>query len=326
MFVTASASAQTGGQKSFEFLNTTGSARLAALGGVNVSLSDVDLSFFMNNPAAVSDSVAGSALAGYQFYVADIGQATFAYSHKFGSLGTLNIGVQHIGYGDLMGYDDTGRETGIFHSGETALVIGKSHTVDNFRLGVNVKAVFSSIAGYRASALLMDMGGTFIHPDKTWTIGMSIRNIGFLLSDYSDTRHSSLPFDVQVGGTVKPQHMPLRFSLTVYNLSKLGKTYDNPDDTEDNPGAVDKVFRHLNLGTEILFHKNFQVLLGYNYQRRQELKLQNAGGGAGVNVGLAIRIKKVDIVISRSGYTTGNAGYSFSVAANIDKMITKREL
>ena len=79
----STAFAQTGGKKSFEFLNVPNNARLAALGGVNVSLADRDINFFFSNPALVGDTLAGFASASYQFYVADIGQATFSYAHNF---------------------------------------------------------------------------------------------------------------------------------------------------------------------------------------------------------------------------------------------------
>ena len=118
--------AQTGGQKSFEFLNVANNARLAALGGVNASLTDRDLNFFYSNPALVSDSLAGFASATYQFYVADVGQSTVSYAHKFKNIGTLLFGVQHLSYGTMQGYDASGMEIGTFKSGETAIVIGKS--------------------------------------------------------------------------------------------------------------------------------------------------------------------------------------------------------
>src|SRR5688572_5855330 len=152
--------AQFGGKRSFEFMNVPANARLAALGGVNTSLTDRDVNFFFSNPALVSDSLAGFASAGYQFYVADIGQASFAYAHPFKKIGTVSFGVQHMSYGEITGYDPSGQEIGSFKSGETALVISKSHRVSHFRLGANLKMVFSNIAGFRASAMMIDIGGT----------------------------------------------------------------------------------------------------------------------------------------------------------------------
>jgi hypothetical protein len=314
---------QVGGQSSFEFLNVSSNARLSGLGGVNVSLADRDVNFFFSNPALVSDSLAGYASAGYQFYVADIGQAAFAYAHDFDKIGTLSFGVQHISYGELTGYDASGLEIGSFKSSETALVISKSHQVNNFRVGANFKTVFSSIAGFRSSALLLDIGGTFIHPTKNLTVGLVFKNLGFVLSEYSETSDTNVPFDVQVGATFKPEHMPLRFSLTAFNIATSGKAYDNPDDPDDNSSSFDKLLSHINIGTEILFHRNVNLLLAYNFLRQQELKTASSGG-SGFCIGAAIKIRTFDIILSRNSYSVGNGAYSFTLSTNIQNMIFKK--
>lgn len=323
MFLSYQGLAQWGGQRSFDFLNVPGNARLSGLGGVNVSLADRDVNFFFSNPALVSDSLAGFASAGYQFYVADIGQAAFAYAHKFKTIGTISFGVHHMSYGEITGYDASGLEIGSFKSGETALVISKSHQVSNFRVGANLKAAFSNMAGFHSSAIMLDLGGTFIHPTRDLTIGLAFKNFGFVLSEYSETSDTKVPFDVQVGATFKPEHMPLRFSLTAYNLASAGDVYDNPDDEDDDAGSFDRIIRHVNIGAEILFHRHVNVLIGYNFLKQQELRTEN-GGGSGFSIGAAIKTKTFDIVFSRSSYGAGNGAYSFTVAANIQNMIFKK--
>jgi hypothetical protein len=316
--------AQLGGSTSFEFLNVPANARVAASGGVNVSWIDRDVTFFLNNPALVNDSLAGYAAAGYTFYVADIGQSTFAYAHHFKTLGTVSFGVQHMGYGEITGYDDSGLETGSFKSGETALVISKSHQVSSFRAGASIKAVFSNIAGFRSSAVMLDLGGTFVHPEKDLTVGLVIRNFGVVLSEYSETSTTKVPFDVQAGVTFKPEHMALRVSLTAYNLAAAGKAYDNPADEGDDVGFFKQLMQHLAVGTEVLIHRHVNVLLGYNVLKQQELKTLNSGGG-GFTFGAALKIKSVDVVISRNRYTVGNAAYAFSVMTNLNTMILKKK-
>lgn len=295
---------------------------MAALGAVNVSLADRDVNFFFSNPALVTDSLAGVGSAGYTFYVGDIGQAAFAYTHNFNSAGTISFGVQHVGYGEIQGYDATGIETGSFKSGETALVVSKSHTADAFTLGVNIKGVFSSIAGYRSSAVLADIGGTFRHPNQDLTVGLVFKNMGWVVSDYSESTETKIPVDVQAGVTFKPKHMPIRLSVAAYNLVNLGDAYDDPDEEDDDVGTLGKVMQHLNFGAEILFHKNVNVLLGYNVLKQTELKTENHGGG--ITFGASFRIKAFDIAISRTGYNVSQASYGFTVAADLNKMIFKK--
>jgi hypothetical protein len=324
-FASTTACAQVGGKHAYEFLNVPGNARLAALGGVNVSLTDRDVNFFHSNPALVGDTLSGWGSAGYQFYVADIGQSTFSYAARFNTIGTVQFGIRHMDYGSLEGYDPAGAELGEFQSGETAVLIGKSHRLGNFRMGISVKGVFSSLAGYRSGALLFDVGGVFIHPDQEFTAGLVIRNAGFVLSEYSGSSSTTLPFDVQVGMTFRPEHMPVRFSLTVYDLTEAGNAYVDPSGGIEEPGTLDKVLRHLNLGAELLLHPNFTVLIGYNFRIHKELKLEEAGGGAGFTAGLSGRIRTFEFTLSRSSYMVGTAAYSITLAADIKRMLTRRQ-
>src|SRR5687768_16205274 len=176
--------AQTGGSNAFDFLNLPTHARLAALGGVNVSLADRDINFLHNNPALAGDTLSGSASAGYQFYVGGVGNALFSYAHNFKKAGQFLAGIQHTNYGGIRGFDEAGAETVEYRSGETAVLIGRAHQVGNFRLGANIKAVFSNIAGYRSSALMVDVGGVFKHPQQDLTFGLALKNMGIILSEY----------------------------------------------------------------------------------------------------------------------------------------------
>lgn len=316
--------AQLGGKRSFEFLNVPNNARLAGMGGINVSLADRDINFTASNPALLGDTLAGFASASYQFYVADVGQASATYAHSFRKLGLFAFGVQHLNYGKIKSYDASGVELGDFKSGETALFVSRSHQISNFRLGATVRMAFSSIAGYRASALMFDIGGLFVHPKHDFTIGLTIKNAGFLLSKYASTSTAPLPFDVRFGTSIKPEHMPVRFSLTVYNLANTYGTYFNPDSQAEEPGALNKILRHANLAAEILVHKNVNLLLGYNFLVHQELKLKNAGGIAGISLGFSAQIRSFQFVFSRSAYVVGNAGYAFTLSKNIENNFTSR--
>ncbi|MBX2963789.1 MAG: type IX secretion system protein PorQ [Cyclobacteriaceae bacterium] len=308
----------------YSFLKVPQHARLAALGGVNVSRYNADVNFFFNNPALTGDSLVGWASAGYMFYVADIGQSTFSGTFKSPKNFVSSIGVQHINYGEIEATDATGLPIGNFRSGETALVYSISHQVSAFRLGVNTKLLFSNLAGFNSAAFALDLGGVFIHPHRDFTVGLVIKNIGFTLSDYSDTNQPSVPFDVQIGTSFKPEHMPVRFSITAYNLTRNNYFAESIPDEEST--TLKKVISHFNMGAEILIHRNVNVLLGYNALRQQELNVQQGGGGSGFTFGFVTRIKSFDFVFSRSRFSVGNANYSFTLAADLKKIIKKKRV
>ena len=310
-----------GQTKSFEFLNLPGNATLSALGGVNVSSANQNVNFFQSNPALAGDTTNGWGSASYLFYFANIGMANFTYQHKFNRVGAISFGVQHFAYGQIQGYDAIGVATGKFNSGETALFIGKSHRINNFSLGVNMKGVFSNVAGYRATGLMFDLGGVFIHPNQDLKVGLVIKNLGFLLTEYSETSITKLPFDIQAGVTFKPEHMPIRFSFTAHHLTDFDISFYNSDDESEKPNALDKLLPHFNLGAELLIHKNVNLLVGYSFLKHKELKLENAGGGSGFSIGVLTKIKSMEMSVSRTGYVTG-AAYQVSLSANIEKIVT----
>lgn len=308
---------------SFSSLLLANTAELNGLGSVNTSRADYNVNFFQSNPALSSDTLDGWASTNHLFYFANTGYSSFAYQHPFYNLGSISFGVNHLSLGSIQGYDINGNPTSNFNSGETTVAIGKSHQTNLFRFGVNVKGIFSNLAGYRAAAVLFDIGGAFVHPDKDLSVGLVIKNLGFVLREYSPTSSSRLPFDVQVGISYKPEHMPLRFSATAYHLSEYQIPYPVPQLTGEKPSTLDKVMSHLTFGAELLVHKHVDILLGYNFQRHQELKLEGSGGGSGVSIGALLKLRHLNFSFSRSGYVTGGA-YQLSLNMNTKKILRRK--
>jgi hypothetical protein len=321
LFSSMNAYSQVSGQSAIRFLNAPPSARLAGLGGINVSLADRDVTFVFTNPALNGDTLSGLLSVGYQFYVADIGQASFAFAPHFGKLGMVTVGIQHMNYGSITEYDASGNETGKFNAQESLVNISRSHQIGHYRFGVSLKGIFSSLGGYRATAVAVDLGALFMHPDRQLTIGLALKNLGLVVSDYSESAESTLPFDVQLGTTFKPEHMPLRFSITVYDLADISN--DESALVDEGGSTLVTVLNHFNFGGELLFHKNVNLLLGYNYLNHRYLKLPEGGAGAGLSAGLSLTIKSFDFVFSRAGYAAGSASYSFSLSANINRFLKR---
>lgn len=308
--------------KSFTSLELPSNAVLSGLGSVNVSKADYSVDFFQYNPALSSDTLNNWASANHLFYFAGTGMSSFVYQHGFKNIGAVSFAVNHLNLGSIDGYDNTGVSTGSFKSSETILTVGKSHQVNHFRFGVNVKGLFSNLAGYRANVLLLDLGGVFVHPEKDLSIGLTIKNLGVVLDEYSPTSTSQLPFDVQAGVTYKPEHMPVRFSATAYRLTDYKIPYQGAQGDEEM-NALDKALSHLTFGAELLIHRNVNVLFGYNFLRHKELKMETVGGGSGVSIGAIARLKQMSLAFSRAGYVTGGA-YQLSLNINTSKIVNRR--
>ncbi len=319
--------AQFGGQQSFQFLNLPVTAKSAALGGVLVTSPEAEVQLFAHNPALIDSSLHHHVGLSYQSLVADIGYGSFSYVRNLGTVGTWGASIQFLDYGEFQGFDASGTPTGTFNGSDIAIAVTHARPLGPIKMGGSLKVMHSSISGLQASALLMDIGGVF-----EWTeslqLGLVFKNIGVVLSDYTDTGDAELPFDVQLGITFKPQHMPFRFTLTGYNLGLTGETLLDPSGTglgtPQELGTADRIFRHLAVGTEILISPNFNLRAGYNHLRRQELRLAETSGGAGFSFGFLLRIKRFELAYTRALYHVAGGYDYFTLTSNLNSYIKRK--
>ena len=307
--------AQVGGQLDFQALNFTTNPRTAGLAGSAISLADGDISQFYENPT-VLDSVAGGNLFFHiNPYFADASVISMAYSFDVKSIRNFAIGINYLNFGSFLMTDETGEVLGEFKANDYVITLGKAHQLGPFTLGANLKFVNSSIDIYSTSALAADLGGIF-RINKNWSVAMVFENMGFVLTE-NDVSRSSLPFDVKIGTTFKPEYMPLRFTLTSTNLVESNLSLEEDSSGRSN-SAVDDVLRRVNFGTELLLSKNFQLLFGYNHKRKQELRLDTFAGGTGFSYGLMVRIKQITFRYSRATYHAAGGSSFISVQTNLN--------
>ena len=309
---------------SYRFLDVPNSVFLAGLGGVNVSRVDRDVNLVTSNPSRVGDSANRHLSLNYLIYPSDIKSSNLTYSTDISNTGNWTYNLVYFDYGDFDSYDETGEVLGSFSASEYSLTASKSHTIDNYRFGANLRFAHSSISGYSSSAFLFDLGGVFIHPSRDFTVGMVFKNLGFLVSDYSETSDTKLPFDLQAGTSFRPAHMPFRFSFTAYKLTDWSTVDEEAQVSANyaNPSTVDKIFRHLVVGTEVLIGRYVVGLVGYNHRRRREMKGQ-AGGAAGFSYGLMVRAGSFEAGYSRAPYHVGGASNTFTVTLNTRSLMNK---
>ncbi len=333
MFFSAfSAKAQNGvPSNSFSFLNIANNAHINALGGVNVSLVDKDINLFTFNPALLDSSQRGQIGVNFSPYLASSKFLTLNYSPKFTqkfSAGNWAVSLQNLNYGTFVGTDAVGNLTNDFSANDFSLGITHSRKVNYISFGISAKLVASVLESYSSVAFLTDWGGTFKHPVHDLSFGIVAKNIGFVLKSYGNIR-PDVPFDLQIGASFKPKYMPIRFSLTGHHLYVFDIAYNNPDInfTFDNQGnkvakkisISDKIARHFVLGTEIMLHKNFHFLVGYNYLRRQELRIASLKSASGFSFGANLRTKLFDLSFSRSALVSGRSQTSFSLLFALKK-------
>lgn len=329
------AAAQVGGQNSFQFLHVPENARLAALGGINVSLRDQDPNLIFFNPAALNDSMQQRAAINYTPYFANTSQTTLAYVLPVARR-SLGLSMKYFDYGTSDQYDAAGNQQGSFRSSDFALQGTYAVQSGDFIVGITPKLIGSYLETYSAYAFAVDMGAIYQHPEKELTVGLAVKNIGGTLKSYTDEDRLNLPIDVQLGGSYKLEHVPLRFSLTAHHLQQFDIVYQDPAlatrlDASGQPVSEDKTFsdkllRHFVAGAELVLSDGFQLRAGYNFLRGRELSLQEVTGGAGFSLGAMLRVRSFDIGYTYGFYHAAGGSSFLSLGIDIDRLRGKRKI
>lgn len=327
--------AQVGGVNSYEFLQLPIDARVAALGGTLVSIKDQDVNLFLQNPAALNADMVKRFSISYMPFLAGIKASNLAYVLPYSRNNVLGLGLTFLDYGKMQETTADGTVIGTFSVAEYALTGAVSHRIGNYIIGANLKFAASHFADYNSFAILGDFGGMFVHPDREWTVGFVVKNLGYAFDRYTAGRKVNLPFDVQIGTSYKLENLPFRFTLTAHDLSKFDIVYLDPNqknkkDLQGNEIVVkkklgDQILRHFNLAGEFLLSKNFNIRVGYNHLRRKELRLEDRSGGAGFSLGGVMRIRSFEFAYTRSFYSVGAGGNHITLVTNFNSLLKKRE-
>jgi hypothetical protein len=339
-FTSVTASAQMGGNNTYEFLNLPISARVSALGGNLLSTRDNDLNVAIVNPSLLTDSMNNNITFSYVNYFADVNYGYVAYAHHFNKLGNFSAGIHYLDYGNFKRTDETGLDIGNFGANEMSLNIAYARSIldSNLFVGATLKTIYSHLESYTSWGSALDLGVTYVRPSHGFAAAFVVKNVGKQWKTYVPGNKEKLPFEMQIGITKKPKHVPFRLSLTYENLEKWDLTYidpANPPLTEDpltgEPIKVnkykvfgDKLMRHVVVGGEFIITKNFFLRAGYNYQRRKELKIPEKRGATGFSFGFGLRVYKFHISYGRAVYHLAGPSNNFSVSVDIDSFFPKK--
>ncbi len=331
---------QSGGNNTYDFLSITNSARVASLGGQLVSLQDKDINLVYHNPSLLTPAMSKQMAMNYINYFAGTNFGYVGYAWQPEKKYTLAAGLHYLNYGEFIAAEPTGIQTGKFRADDYALNTYWSRPLadSNWRVGVTAKAIYSQYEIYNSFGLAFDAGITYSNAEKLFSAALVMKNAGFQLKRYNpNDKHEPLPFEIQLGLTQQLRHAPFRFSFTAQQLQQFNLLYETETDKEENidpltgqplpetPVAdfADNLMRHFIIGMEFIPSKNFYVSLGYNYKRRQELKIDEMGGMAGFSYGFGLKIKKLRLSYGRSTYHLAGASNHFSLTLNLSELNQK---
>ncbi len=264
------------GQNTFEFLKIDMSARAAALGGSFTANHD-DPNVIFYNPAGLKLLNENPVSFSFVKHLLDINLASVSYSTELYGIGRFGAAVKYINYGNFVAADEFGNRNGEYGAGEAAFIIGYAGSLDeNFYYGANVKFIYSSIETRSSSAAAVDLGFHYEIPSQQLNFGFGILNLGSQISSYYSTKEN-LPLDLVFGISKKLEHLPLRLSLDFHKLN------------EDRDDFIQR-FKAFSVGAEFTLSKVLMLRLGFDNEKRTELKVGTFAGIAGFNIGLGAKI------------------------------------
>ena len=326
--------AQTGGTTTYKFLNLTNSARVAALGGNFLTVRDHDLSLALANPSLISPQMHNNLSLNFVDYFAGTSYGFASYGLYVPKAGSFAASMQYYSYGKMDNTDEYGDVLGQFSAGEYAFNIGWGRLLDTvFSIGANLKMIYSGLETYNSFGLAVDVAGSYI-PNETFCASLLFRNIGLQLTSYTPEGTEPLPFEIQAGISKKLAHVPFRYSILLQHLEKWDLTYPDPNAQVDpSTGEIpeesgfdafaDKLMRHIVIGGEFIPAKFLSIRFGYNYLRRQEMKVVTRPGTVGFSWGLGIKVSKFNFSYSRAAYHITGSPNFITIGTNLGEWSKK---
>lgn len=319
---------QIGGKYTYQFLNLVTSPRQAALGGKVVTLYDYDVNQAIFNPATINPEMDNHLSANYGNYYGEVAYGTATYAYTWDRhVQTFHVGVNYVDYGTFEGRDEAGLITGDFTGSEIALSLGYSYNVPytDLYIGANAKFISSTLESYHSFGAAVDIGAILIDEDNDINYGLVIRNAGMQLSTYAGTREQ-LPLEIIAGISQEMENVPLRWHITLENLQQWNIAFSNPNraeqgidggTTEEKVSFFNNALRHVILGAEFLPGKSFNLRVGYNFRRAEELRLEDKRSFSGISAGVGIRFGKLRFDYSYSRYTLAANTSLFGLMINL---------
>lgn len=311
------------GSSAYNFLNVTSSSRIYGLGGVNISAVDDDVMITDQNPALLGPEMSMQLGLNYMSYIGGSNFAGVRFAHSAGERAAWSGAVQYFGYGSIKGTDVSGNFTGDFSPKDIAFTGSYSHDItDRLRGGINVKLLYSGYEQYSALALATDLGINYYDEERDMSLSAVVANLGGQLKRFSES-YDRLPVDVRLGWSKGLNAVPVRLSVTAWNLTRWKLPYyEIGDGTSSAPPELkdsfaSNLFRHLVFAAELIPNDRFYIGVGYNYKTRTDMSTYSRNFLSGLSFSTGVRVKMFGVGIALSQPHTGATTFMLNISTNL---------
>jgi len=301
---------------SLAVLKLPGSSHVAALGGENISLVEDDPFSGNHNPALYSNVTDKSLGLSFMTYAGGSKVMGAQFVKAFGERHTGAVSAQYMDFGSMDETDASGNVLGSFSAKD--IIVGASYSYllsGRWTGGATLKAVYSKYAEYSSFALAVDLGLNYYDEEADFSVSATARHLGVQLKHF-DGYAEKLPFGLQVGFTKGMAHAPVRFSLTLSDLTRWKSGYYYSGDAE-KIGFGKLLLNHFTVGVDVEPIEILYLSAGYNFRRACELKAAGSGHGAGLTFGGGLRLRRFKAGISYAKYHVAASSLMFNVSYSL---------
>ena len=302
------------GSTAYNFLNIPSSSHIYGLGGVNISTVEDNINLADQNPALLGPEMDLQLGINYMRYVGETNYAGLKFAKKASDRSAFAVGLQYFGYGSMTEADNEGNILGNFAPKDISVNLAFSHDIsDRWRGGINLKYIYSAYSEFSAMALATDLGVNYYDADNDFSASLVAANLGGQIKRFHES-YDRLPFDIRLGFTKGLGSLPIRLSVTAWNLTRWSLPYIDPGDgmnssdfkVKDSFGS--NLFRHLIFAADFVPSERFHIGLGYNYKTRTDMSTysRNLLSGFSISAGLNVKSFGVDVALAQphAGGTT----------------------
>ena len=277
-------------QEVFSFLRLPVSAHVAALGGDNITIDDDDPTVIFHNPALIANVADKSINLNFMTYIEGAKTASASFIKAWGERATWGVGAQYMDYGSMKETTVDNIEQGTFSAKDIAIAGTFTYLLsDRWSGGVTLRFISSSIGSYNSIGIASDLGLNYFDEERGWSLSAVAKNLGGQVKAYQDD-YEKIPIDLLVGVSKRLEAAPLRFSLTFSRLNRWDTSF----------------IQHVAIGADVFLGENIYIAGGYNFRRRDEMKISESSGssshGAGLSVGAGLTLKRFKLNVAYAKY------------------------
>jgi hypothetical protein len=319
------------GHNAFNGFEQLSACKSLGVGSRYYALPNGDLSTTIDQAALLDPSMIGGlhSTLGILPSGVNFGLFTTALKSKIGNIAPY---IKYMNYGNFNETNANGEVIGNFNALDYQLGLSYAYTPNPyFRLGAQFNLLGSQLERFSAFAMSSNFSALLIHPKKLLTAAFGVRNLGFVFKDYSSTAQSTLPLDTYIALSYKLAHAPFRFHIIGHSLNRPNNIWLDPNATPTydpltgdtipiyTPNIGEKIANHLNFQLELIPKGAFQLRMGFNYNRRQQMKLNDFPGLSGFSLGTSLKIKKFDFDYAIQFYSKAGTIHAIGLSTDLQR-------